>query len=317
MHLTSSFTTRRLKRAVLAVAAAQLGFELSGEPPPNSDVSPYLLTIMTWNVQFLPGLPAQSAKAMGELAAKEKPHYLGITEGFSGRAMDKFREGAESYLQLVARERPPAGRTKIVNGGLGSFTGQGFTAKVIAEKKWPTCAYRGEFDCPAAKGVLLTRVETKEKRQVNVFTVHLNAGQTDESRRARKEQLVELKGFVKEYALVPKLPTFIIGDFNIRGPCMGCDACFEDVEEKNEFDRDWLSLLHVDGLGAPVDTFRENCGDDPSICPGRTMREYCWRIDYILHYPFGITYEKHSYKTGEMDRRSDHYAVSARFMISE
>ncbi|MBX9791082.1 MAG: endonuclease/exonuclease/phosphatase family protein [Pirellulales bacterium] len=202
-------------------------------PAPSAAAGPETLRIVTYNVQFLPGIaaiankrkePLYRAKAIGEkLAAFD---IVGLNEVFERRPREMLLAGlgaawGDSYHDLVSPQ-PPDGR---FNGGLAIATRRPLVethtltyTQGSSPKKYGVLA-----DGFAAKGALHARIardaESAERAAngkpngcVDVFITHLEA-RADE---IRETQYPELADFIRQHA-APDCPAIVMGDFNTHG----------------------------------------------------------------------------------------------------
>lgn len=328
--------------AFLPVCLALLGTSaVCGADPQSTDV-----TLMTWNVQFLnksltPKTPTRTmllrAPEMGNLIRNKRPSLVGITEGFVQEAVEKLATAAlGDGLSLIASLQPPqtSDVLKPLSGGLALLANESFRVVDQATVAFGDNCYNGPvinpdswtFDCKANKGVLFTRLK-RSSLNLNLFVVHLNASHTKKARKIRRRQLDQLANFIERRAGTGEnYPTFVMGDFNIKGDwwCQDgneCDSC--------GFDENLLDILSNDQLGKPTDTYLAECPNANCSDTGPTSGPK--RIDYILFYPrtgdwetryipgsFEVDPMKTSPGVNGKDKTpaSDHFALQASFRIT-
>lgn len=207
--------------------------EPTSSAPATGVSSPETLRIITYNVQFLPGIasfankrkePLYRAKAIGEkLAAFDA---VGLNEVFERRPRETLLDGlraawGEAYAEVLSPQ-PTDGR---FNGGLTIATRRPLVASHTltysqgsSPKKYGVLA-----DGFAAKGALHARIardaasaERAAAGQpagcVDVFITHLEA-RADE---IRETQYPELAEFIRQHSS-PDCPAIVMGDFNTHG----------------------------------------------------------------------------------------------------
>lgn len=238
MSCRLTFRCRTLLTMLLAVMAFGLLHSLhaSAEEPANPAApasSPETFKIITYNVQFLPGIasfankrkePQYRAKSIGEkLAAFDA---VGLNEVFERRPretlLDRLRAAWGKTYAEVLSPQPTDGR---FNGGLTIATRRPLVASHTltysqgsSPKKYGVLA-----DGFAAKGALHARIardaESAERAAagkpagcVDIFITHLEA-RADE---IRETQYPELAEFIRQHSS-PDCPAIVMGDFNTHG----------------------------------------------------------------------------------------------------
>lgn len=89
----------------------------------------------------------------------------------------------------------------------------------------------GAFDdCLATKGVLSAVVRIDDDRRVNVVATHLDAGRGAGDREARRAQLRQVRAHMDRW-VDPRLPTILMGDFNVDGLPVGHAMQGEEYDE--------------------------------------------------------------------------------------
>lgn len=135
------------------------------------------------------------------------------------------------------------------------------------------------WDRLARKGALYAQIGRLDgSLQLDVVTVHLQAGQTSAAVAVRASQLAELARFVEEVAS-PERPFVVCGDFNIDG--LGAE-----LREAAEYRRIRAALPGFEDLG--------EADDRPTFDPHPERNTLAWsqpnaghpqRIDYIFFRP--------------------------------
>ncbi|MCR5874068.1 endonuclease/exonuclease/phosphatase family protein [Phenylobacterium sp. J426] len=178
------------------------------------------ISVLTYNVRGLPWPIARgrahALRAIGaELAALRRegrqPDVILLQEGFRGEVAELVR--ASGYRHWAQGPR---------RGGLGKLTGGGLHVlsdlpiRSTVNAVYSACA---GYDCLAAKGVMLVRLEA-DGEVVDVVNTHMNSrrasgARPEQARAAHNRQTEELQAFLARH-LTPGRPALIGGDFNVR-----------------------------------------------------------------------------------------------------
>ncbi|MGA0606123.1 endonuclease/exonuclease/phosphatase family protein [Phenylobacterium sp. VNQ135] len=208
MVLTMLATT-----GVLAVAPPPV-------PPQSAPPAAREISVLTYNVRGLPWPVAhgraRALRAIGaELAALRRegrqPDVVLLQEGFRGEVADLVHASGYRYWAQGPRRE---GFRKLTSGGLHVLSDLPIRSTVSA----PYTACAG-FDCLAAKGVMLVRLEL-DGGLVDVVNTHMNSRRASragpaQARAAHNRQTEELQAFLARHA-VPGRPILIGGDFNVK-----------------------------------------------------------------------------------------------------
>jgi endonuclease/exonuclease/phosphatase family metal-dependent hydrolase len=216
---------------------------------------------------------------------------------------ETFEESDVVELASRARERYPYQRLGLprseqligTNGGLSILSR--YPIESLETESFGTC--NEVFgDCLATKGIIHALIRLSDDLKINVVATHLDAGQTPDDRRARRQQLTQIRDYLRARVDRQKWPTLLMGDFNVDGLMPGSE------QGESEDDSEYSEMLGL--LGHPRDVIaslrdawpfdragtRElntiNCAGisilpcrSPNHDEGRHLRE---RLDYILLY---------------------------------
>jgi len=224
---TLVFTTLMAAQHVLAVEPA------SSAATPAGTSSPETFKIITYNVQFLPGIasfankrkePLYRAKSIGEKLATFDA--VGLNEVFERRPREALLDGlraawGEAYHEVVSPQ-PTDGR---FNGGLTIATRRPLVeSHTLTYSQGSSPKKHGVLaDGFAAKGALHARIardaQAAERAAagqpagcVDVFITHLEAREDA----VRETQYPELAEFIRQNSS-PDCPAIVMGDFNTHG----------------------------------------------------------------------------------------------------
>lgn len=184
------------------------------------------LKVISYNVQFLPGVaaiankrrdPEYRARMLGEKMADYD--IVGLNETFERKHRDQILAGLEAAWKedFHAFVSPEPGGNRF-NGGLtlGSRLPQIETHSMIYRKASSPEKYGIRADGFAAKGALHVRIwrggDASRSDFLDVFVTHMEARDD----RIREEQYVEFAQFVRDKS-DPDRPTILLGDFNTNG----------------------------------------------------------------------------------------------------
>lgn len=210
----------------------------SNAVPFNLSCSPNTIDVISYNIQMFPKikvgmlLGSVCIKYCDELEKKIRAREIAAHSSIRERDVVIFQEAFNNSrrTQIVDALRPlyPY-QTKVV--GSYSFRQKHDNGGVIIISKWPistasldnrerlfgtTCngTLGDGNDCLADKGVLYACIE-KEGRPYHIFGTHLDAGNGDDDKNARRAQLRAIKDFINEKNISNTEPVIIAGDMNI------------------------------------------------------------------------------------------------------
>ena len=137
-----------------------------------------------------------------------------LTESFKTDDVLLLAKGAAERFPYQRLSLPESQRALAVNGGLSVLSR--YPIEETRAEAYRTCA-PNLGDCFASKGILYVRVALNARLKVNVVATHLDAGGTEADRRARAEQLAQIRDFLERHVDTERWPTMIVGDMNIDG----------------------------------------------------------------------------------------------------
>jgi endonuclease/exonuclease/phosphatase family metal-dependent hydrolase len=161
-------------------------------------------------------------------------------------------------------------------------------------------------DCMATKGAVHATVRVSRTERLHVVNTHLNAGRSEEDRRARAAQIEQLRAFVDEIDTETG-PVVMLGDFNV-------DA----LAETGEFE-EFLETFEVEDELPPADASTYLCSTNVFCDASKSTPK---RYDYIFtdpdeHRLLRTTTRHITNRTDACGKRvrylSDHRAVRASF----
>lgn len=210
----------KLRNVMSAVSSFAVALSFSGAA---AAVDGEDLTVITYNVQFLPGMasalnerkePVYRASRIAEEMSKFD--IVGLQETFHPRfreqIVNELREHWDGELNQFESPTP----SDRVNGGCIVLTRLPIleTNAMIFENYSTPEEYGVRADGYAAKGVIHARVaqDGNKDNAIDVYVTHLEA----RADHLRPLQYQEMAAFVKATA-DPKLPALFLGDFNTRG----------------------------------------------------------------------------------------------------
>ena len=206
------------KRLLLAGSAA-----MAFAAPANADGT---FEVFSYNVQGLPPIAAASIpdrtteiSQIGPILEARRQavgnQIVGLQEVFHQPYYDAIT-GAVNYSTETAKTTD--------NGPFGNFmTGDGLTVlthytpvSMTFHNEWGTC--NGDFDqgndCLTPKGYQFTRYELEPGATVDVYNVHMDAGQTTADRNARNAQFTELESAIN--LISNNRAVIVLGDTNAK-----------------------------------------------------------------------------------------------------
>lgn len=279
--MTKLTTTRAflsLLATLICVAAPAQPF--SGPTQPRSGA---LIRVITYNVQFLPGIAAASNKRKDpEYRARRiaeevsKFDIVALEETFFDRYREQIietvRQSWGAHLNSMVSPKPEG---RYANGGcllLTRFPIVQSSSMVFEHFSKPE-DFGVRADGFAAKGVIHARLaldESDRENTLDVFVTHLEA--RDDS--LRPLQYKEMAEFIKK-AAVPGRPVLLMGDLNTRGM----------IEYRNDPNSQYSVLLR-ELAGARshgfVDLWPALHGDALGGTTNQDSADTGRRIDYIL-----------------------------------
>lgn len=284
---------------------------------------PAKLKIITYNVQFLPGIAeAQNERPKPEYRAKRiaeevsKFDIVGLQETFEERHRTAIEEGVKTAWggQLNSIESPkPDGF--LTNGGCLLLTRLLIIASdaVVYKNFSSPKEYGFRADGFAAKGAIWARIARSESAQddfIDVFVTHLEARADDK----RPLQYQELAEFIKAKS-DPKRPMLLLGDLNTRG------MAEERGDPASQYSVMMKAFGDARGEAGITDTWLTLMGDKLGGTTEQESDEIGKRIDYILlgnPKPPAIqlkplTIKVNTYQDPQVTALSDHNAVEAEF----
>lgn len=289
----------------------------------TSDEGHKTLKVISYNVQFLPGIAAVANKRRepayrAEQLAEKMARYdvVGLNETFDPRYRKIILDGlqkawGEDYHVVVS----PKVEDKPFNGGLLIASRLPFvdTHTMVYTQSSSPEKYGLKADGFAAKGVLHARIAPSEDAKddyFDVFVTHMEA-RDDE---VRETQYEEIGAFVLKHS-DPQHTALMLGDFNTRG----------NLEYQRDKDSAYHRLLKALSAGRPrseiQDLWIQLKGEANGGTTEQESSEIGRRIDYVFVSP--PEGKAHRLKpvdirvNGFLDERvgalSDHSAVEADF----
>lgn len=225
MNITRCGTVATLVGMLLFAAAAEKRATASERE--TGDKSPcQAIRVITYNVQFLPGLAAaankrKDTKYRAVTLGKKLAEYdiVALNEVFHlvprKLLLDELKKAWGEKFQVVVSPKPDDHR---FNGGLAIASRLPFveTHAMIYSVASSPKVYGIRADGFAAKGVLHARIrrspDAAPTDYIDVFTTHMEARDDD----IRLLQYPEIARFIKKYS-DSKRRAIIMGDFNTRG----------------------------------------------------------------------------------------------------
>jgi len=311
--------------AAWPVLLLSLGLTVPSVETAAEDEAAKVLRVITYNVQFLPGMASAANK-------RKEPHYraariaeevsgfdiVALQETFHPRfrdiILDGLREAWDGQLNVVISPQPEgrfnggcliATRLRIVESGA-----------MIFENFSSPKDYGLRADGYAAKGVIHARIALTGDAQggtIDVFVTHLEARAND----LRELQYPEFGAFVKARSAADR-PALIMGDLNTRGT----------PEYRSDSDSQYHMLMSalMGGLGRDLsDVWPALMGDAHGGTSEQESEEIGKRIDYVLLSnpdaaglrlkPLSI--RVNLYQDPKVVALSDHNAVLAEFEWAE
>jgi len=284
---------------------------------------PPRIRVITYNVQFLPGIAASSNE-------RPEPEYRAtrIAEECSGYDIVALQETFELRHRAAIKDavkaawggalnfiESPDEKGRVTNGGCLLMTRMPIVAQdAIVYKNFSSPKDFGfRADGFAAKGAIWARIarsmEVKDD-YVDVFVTHLEA-RADE---LRPLQYAELAAFIQAKA-DPKKPVLILGDLNTAG------MAAERAKQDSQYSVMMKAFGDARGDSGMADVWVSLMGDALGGTTDQESTEIGKRIDYILLgnskdgaaqlVPRSI--EVKTYQDPKVVALSDHNAVVAEF----
>jgi endonuclease/exonuclease/phosphatase family metal-dependent hydrolase len=178
-------------------------------------------------------------------------------------------------------ERPEA----LLADGLGFFSR--YPMSDVTHEAWTGCfggadtSDNGAGDCLATKGAALVTVTLPDGLEVDVYTLHAEAGSTEEDQRLQREDFVQLAAFVDEHSAGRAV--ILGGDTNLH-----TDEEPENPQDVEDTDI-WRQFLEETGLAdvcdvvgcdepGRIDKFAYRSGDDVEL----EARSWNFQVDVFV-----------------------------------
>jgi endonuclease/exonuclease/phosphatase family metal-dependent hydrolase len=304
----------RLSRWGLLIAACIMA-ALSGATPAHAEDD--TLTVITYNVQFLPGIAAAANKRKepdyrAQRIAEEVSQFdiVALQEVFHDthrqQIVDAVREAWDGDgVEFVSPK--PADR---FNGGCMLMTRLPVleTNAVVFENYSTPEEYGLRADGHAAKGVIharLARDAGDPDTFIDVYVTHLEA----RADHLRPAQYKEMEAFIQK-TTHPTAPALFLGDFNTRGM----------AEHRADPESQYTQLMQSLNAAKPgtLDLWPELKGDALGGTSEQESADLGKRIDYIFYAPGDnapepVDIRVELYQDPRVEALSDHNAVIAQF----
>lgn len=197
------------------------------------------LDVMTYNVFLRPGPVSWGdandcrATAIGKELARRAGDLdiVVLNESFSGDAVDNLAETVGQRYPYRVLRRPRAEPLRI-NGGVSLLSR--YPIRDVFTETFETCAFD---DCLASKGFLHAVIEVSESLRVNVLASHLDAGSSKADRRARHQQVENIRRYMDDHEVGRDWPTLLMGDLNVDGIRGPLGALTDDQRARPEYRR--------------------------------------------------------------------------------
>jgi endonuclease/exonuclease/phosphatase family metal-dependent hydrolase len=251
--------------------------------PSWAETAPEELTVVSYNVQFLPGMASAMNKRGNnpyrlERIAQEMSKFdiIGLQEIFEEGPRNAVFEGLKEAWDGTAYMMHSPKPFDRYTGGCAIISRYPIieTNAILYDDYSHPKDYGFRADGFAAKGCIHARIafdEGKPDEFVDVFATHLEA-RADE---LRPKQYAQMAGFIKEKSS-PKHPILVLGDFNTRG----MPEYREDPKSQyNQLMAEWKKARPDGGIR---DIWLEVRGDDWGGTTEQESTETGKRIDYIF-----------------------------------
>lgn len=239
------------------------------------------ISVVSYNVQFLPGLAGAANKRRhpehrARRIAEEMSRFdiVALQETFDTRwrktIIDELRGHWDGELSVLVSPQPESFKT---NGGCLLLSRFPFakTSSVVYTNFSTPAEYGITADGYAAKGCIHARIELGGGGQLDVFVTHLEA----RAPHLRPLQYGELAAFIAGQS-DPRIPMLLLGDLNTNGT----------PERRGDPDSQYAHLMAAlkgaRGGGDIVDLWPQLHGDAHGGTSDQESAETGTRIDYIL-----------------------------------
>ncbi len=279
------------------------------------------IRVITYNVQFLPGIAASQNKRpepeyRSKRIAEEVSTFdiVALQETFELRHRNAIKEGVKSaWAGKLNSIESPDEKGRMTNGGCLLMTRLPIVASgAIVYKNFSAPEEYGfRADGFAAKGAIWARIAKSESATtdfIDVFVTHLEA-RADEK---RPLQYAELAAFIKEKS-DPLKPMLLLGDLNTRG------MSAERADPKSQYSQMTAAFGGARGEAGITDVWVALKGDALGGTSDQESADIGKRIDYVLLSnpidPAAKLLPKHievkTYQDSKVTALSDHNAVFA------
>jgi hypothetical protein len=279
--------------------------------------------VLTYNVKGLPALaiPDRTAEITA-IAPKLEAYHAASTAMVM--LQEVFDAGYYAILFDVGTITYPYTTPKGTGGdfnlgdGLNRMSDFGFTG--FARTQWLDCfGSLGQFgsDCATNKGFSYATMELEEEVDVDVYNLHADAGQDEDSRDARRKNITQLIGAINATSGTAddesRAAVIVVGDTNSFYTRTGDDN-IETLLTGTGVKDVWIELVNagvVPGAGPDNDS---GCDSDPSGAACELKDKIFYRSSDTL--PLTPTvYEvlDEEFEDAEGTDLSDHLLVSATF----
>lgn len=231
------------------------------------------------------------APEIGKELARTPADIVVLNEAFSPPHVEELVEKASEVFPFHTIQKP-ASRGLKTNGGLSILSR--YPIEWVETRAFDTCS--GTLgDCMAKKGFLHALIKVSSDLKVNILATHLDAGDGDDDRRARRAQMQTIDRYRTRQPSFRRWPTVLMGDMNVNGIGAGKDADPEYYEMMSILG-DATNDAFLDHNGpwsaTPVATRQVNTANCSSIgfegCDSPNEDEF-WeereRLDYIFTFP--------------------------------
>lgn len=275
------------------------------------------LSVITYNVQFLPGVAAVVNKRKqpdyrAQRIAEEVSRFdiIALQEVFHDKHRQQIIDGVQKIWGDSGNVFVSPKPEDRFNGGCMLMTRWPIlqTNAMIFENFSSPDDYGIRADGFAAKGVIHARIAPNADHPENfidVYVTHLEARADD----LRPLQYKEMAAFVKETA-DPEAPALFLGDFNTRGM---------EEHRADETSQYHQLMRALDGAKPGItDLWPELMGDALGGTSEQESADIGKRIDYVFYATGHPPLQPHSVRVGlyqdpKVTALSDHNAVIARF----
>ena len=154
-------------------------------------------------------IPAAIARSIDTL---ERLDFIVVQESMSSDAHNLLSAGLYNMGFVYETDQLVGDLSafKIVQGGLVLFS----RFPIITHKTKVFDGICSREDCLCAKGCLYTRIE-KYGQPINIFSIHVQAWECEDSRNVRRVQFIQFKRFIDDMNVPSCEPLIVMGDFNM------------------------------------------------------------------------------------------------------